>query len=106
MTDFNKPFDLIKLISFQDNAIVSSTLLKKKTGTITLFAFDAKQALSEHTAPYEALVQILDGRMKISINGQMQDTQAGDAIILPANIPHALLATEPTKMLLTMIESS
>ncbi|MCF7809048.1 MAG: cupin domain-containing protein [Candidatus Marinimicrobia bacterium] len=105
MNDNNKPFELNELINFQDKAIVSSTLLKKKTGTITLFAFAEGQALSEHTAPFDALVQILDGQMEITIGGDPQVVKAGQGIILPANIPHALRAVENAKMLLTMIKS-
>ena len=94
-----------ELVNYQDGAVVSRTLINQKTGTVTLFAFDAGQELSEHTAPYDALVQVLDGATEISIAGQPFQLQAGDAIIMPANDPHAVKALTKFKMLLTMIRS-
>ena len=94
-----------ELVSYQDGAVVSRTLINQKTGTVTLFAFDAGQELSEHTAPYDALVQVLDGETEITIAGQPFQLKAGDAIIMPANDPHAVKALTKFKMTLTMIRS-
>jgi quercetin dioxygenase-like cupin family protein len=82
---------------------VSKTLIKKEIGNITLFAFDQGQGLSEHTAPFDAVVHILDGKAEITIGGQPQTVTAGEMLIMPANISHALHAVEPFKMLLVMI---
>ena len=101
----NKTTSLTTLVQYQEDAIVSSTLIKKKTGTVTLFAFSKDQALSEHTAPFDALVQIIEGQMEIQIGGGVQQVSGGEVINLPANIPHALRAAVNTKMLLTMIKS-
>jgi quercetin dioxygenase-like cupin family protein len=94
-----------ELVGYQKDAVVSRTLINQKTGTVTLFAFDAGQELSEHTAPYDALVQVLDGETEISIAGRPYHLAAGDAIILPANDPHAVKALSKFKMMLTMIRS-
>ena len=94
-----------ELVNYQDGAVVSRTLINQKTGTVTLFAFAAGQELSEHTAPYDALVQVLDGEAEITIAGQPYHLQAGDAIIMPANDPHAVKALAQFKMMLTMIRS-
>jgi quercetin dioxygenase-like cupin family protein len=96
---------LADLIDYQDSSVVSRTLIEKKSGTITLFAFAERQGLSEHTAPYEALVQILDGEAEITISGKLYRLKAGETIILPANQPHALKAVRRFKMLLTMIRT-
>lgn len=96
---------LASLIEYQENAVVSSELLRKPTGTLTLFAFDKGQGLSEHSAPFDALVQILEGEMEIIISGQPYPVKAGEFIIMPANDPHALKAETRAKMLLTMIKS-
>ncbi len=97
--------ELASLAQYQDDAIVSRTLINKPSGTVTLFAFAQGQSLSEHTAPYDALVQILDGRAQVRIAQETFEVETGQAIILPANQPHALNANEPFKMLLTMIRS-
>jgi quercetin dioxygenase-like cupin family protein len=94
-----------ELVGYQEGAVVSRTLINQKTGTVTLFAFDVGQELSEHTAPYDALVQVLEGETEISIAGQPYRLKAGDAIIMPANDPHAVKALAKFKMLLTMIRS-
>jgi quercetin dioxygenase-like cupin family protein len=94
-----------ELAGYQEGAVVSRTLINQKTGTVTLFAFDAGQELSEHTAPYDALVQVLDGEAEIAIAGRPFQLKAGDAIIMPANDPHAVKAQTRFKMLLTMIRS-
>jgi quercetin dioxygenase-like cupin family protein len=93
------------LVGYQEGAVVSRTLVNQKTGTVTLFAFDAGQELSEHTTPYDALVQVLDGETEITIAGQPYHLQAGDSIIMLANDPHAVKAVTRFKMLLTMIRS-
>lgn len=95
----------VELIGYQAGAVVSRTLINQKTGTVTLFAFDAGQELSEHTAPYDALVQVLDGETEVTIAGQPHHLTAGDLIIMPANDPHAVKALTKFKMMLTMIRS-
>jgi quercetin dioxygenase-like cupin family protein len=90
-------------ISCQPGSVVSREILKKKTGTVTLFAFDTGQGLSEHTAPFDAMVYVLEGQVEISISGQPHTLNAGDLIIMPANQPHAVKALSPFKMILTMI---
>lgn len=90
-------------VGYADDAVISKTLLDKPTGTLTLFSFDAGQGLSEHTAPFDATVQILEGKAAITINGKPQEVAAGNLIIMPANVPHALKAEERFKMLLIMI---
>ncbi len=95
----------VELVGYQEGAVVSRTLINQKTGTVTLFAFDAGQELSEHTVPYDALAQVLDGETEISIAGQPYHLKAGDLIIMPANQPHAVKALTKFKMMLTMIRS-
>ncbi len=96
---------LLEMVNYQDGAVVSRTLINQKAGTVTLFAFDTGQELSEHTAPYDALVQVLDGGARITIAGQPFDLKTGDVIVMPANQPHAVSAPTRFKMLLTMIRS-
>jgi quercetin dioxygenase-like cupin family protein len=96
---------LVDLVGYQEGAIVSRIVLKRDAGTVTLFAFDAGQELSEHTTPYDALVQVLDGEAAITIAGRPYRLGAGDAILLPARQPHAVRAGSRFKMLLTMIRS-
>ena len=93
------------LASYQENAVVSSQILRAETGNVTLFAFDKGQELSEHSTPFDALVQILDGNAEIVISGNSFNMVAGQSIILPADEPHAVIATEQFKMLLTMIRA-
>ncbi len=100
-----QPLALAGLIQYQPGAVVSRTLIDKQVGTLTLFAFDEGQGLSEHTAPYDAFVQIVDGAADITIAGQVQRVSAGEMIIMPANNPHALRAAGPFKMLLVMIRA-
>jgi quercetin dioxygenase-like cupin family protein len=99
------PVRLVELAEYQDGAVVSRTLVEKKTGTVTLFAFAEGQGLSEHTAPFDALVQILDGEAEINISGKALHLKEGEMVIMPANEPHALRAVTRFKMLLTMIRS-
>ncbi len=96
---------LSELVSYQDGSVVSKTLIDKKIGTVTMFSFGAGQGLSEHTAPYDAFVQIVDGEAEVVINGESQRVSAGQIIIMPANIPHELKAVTPFKMLLVMIRA-
>ncbi len=98
-----KAFNLADHVDYADGSVVSKTLLKKDTGNITLFSFDAGQGLSEHTAPFDAVVQILDGKAEITIGGKTNEAQSGEMLIMPANVPHALRAPERFKMLLVMI---
>jgi quercetin dioxygenase-like cupin family protein len=90
---------------YQPGAVVSSTLIDKRTGTVTFFAFDKDQGLSEHTAPYDALVYVVEGEVEISISGSSHLLRGGEMIIMPAHEPHALKAITRYKMLLTMIKS-
>ena len=96
---------LSELIEYQAGSVVSRTLIDKEAGNVTLFAFDEGQGLSEHTAPYDALVYLLDGETDISISGKAHRLSSGEAIIMPANEPHALKATKRFKMALVMIHS-
>ncbi len=96
---------LVDLIEYQAGAVVSKTILEKPTGTVTLFAFDRGQALSEHTAPFDALVQVIAGEAEITISGKTLRLEAGEFVVMPADEPHALRAEERFKMLLTMIRS-
>lgn len=100
-----RPFDLAGLVQYQPGAVVSRTLIDKQIGTLTLFAFDAGQGLSEHTAPFDAVVQIVDGAADITIGGEVHRVATGQMIIMPANVPHALRAAGPFKMLLVMIRA-
>jgi quercetin dioxygenase-like cupin family protein len=90
-------------VDYQKGSIVSRTLIDKKSGTVTLFAFDEGQGLSEHTAPFDALVYIIDGEARITISGTPVSVQGGETIIMPANEPHALRAVKKFKMMLIMI---
>ena len=96
---------LVDLADYQKDAVVSKTIIKKEKGTVTFFAFDEGQGLSEHTAPFDAMVQILDGVGEITISGKPFRLKEGEMIIMPANQPHSLKATKRFKMLLTMIRS-
>lgn len=100
-----QPLALADLVQYQPGAVVSRTLIDKKIGTLTLFAFDDGQGLSEHTAPYDAFVQIVDGAADITIGGQDHRVSFGQMIIMPANVPHALRAVGRFKMLLVMIRA-
>ncbi len=97
--------DLANLVAYQEGAVVSRQITKADAGNVTLFAFDAGQALSEHTAPYDALVHVLEGDAEVIIGGQPFVLKSGQAIVMPANLPHALNAVTSFKMLLTMIRS-
>ena len=102
----SKPIEIENLIEYQENAVVSREIIRKETGTVTIFAFDKGEGLSEHTAPFDAMVQIVDGTAEIVISGTKNVVKKGEMIIMPANDPHALNAIERFKMLLTMIRSN
>ena len=93
---------LVKLVSYQKGAVVSKTVVDKKTETVTVFAFAEGQGLSEHTAPFDAMVSILDGEADITISGKTYHVKAGEMTTMPANKPHALKAIKPFKMMLVM----
>ena len=99
-------FNLADDAVYAIGSVISKTLLKKDTGNVTLFSFDAGQGLSEHTAPFDAVVQVLDGEAEISIGGSPTTVRAGEMIIMPADVPHALHAEKRFKMLLTMIRGN
>jgi quercetin dioxygenase-like cupin family protein len=99
------PVVLTGMIEYQDGAIVSREVLKKKTGSVTVFAFDAGQGLSEHTAPFDALVQVLDGEAEITIAGKNHRVKTSELILMPAGQPHVLKANQRFKMMLIMIRS-
>ena len=96
--------NLSDLVKYQENAVVSSEIIKKDAGTVTVFAFDKGQGLSEHTAPFDALVNIIDGRAEVSISGKLFTVKEGEMIVMPANKPHSLKSMEKFKMLLVMIK--
>jgi len=96
---------LIGLVNYQEGSVVSRTIVKRATGTLTLFAFDEGQGLSEHTAAFDALALLLEGEAEITVSGKPLRTSAGEAVLLPANQPHSLKALSRFKMLLTMIRS-
>jgi quercetin dioxygenase-like cupin family protein len=100
-----KSSSLVDMVDYQKDAVVSKTIIEKKTGTVTLFAFDQGQGLSEHTAPFDALVEVIDGEVEIKISGNPFHLKQGEMIIMPANKPHSLKAVTQFKMLLTMIRS-
>lgn len=100
-----KAFGLSALLDYQDNAVVSREIIKKNTGTVTLFAFDQGQGLSEHTAPFDAAIYVLDGRVRVNISGRPHTVGKGQMIIMPANKPHSLKAIRKFKMLLVMLKS-
>ncbi len=100
-----QPAKLIDLVAYQEGSVVSRTMIDKKTGTLTLFAFDEGRGLSEHTAPFDALVLIIDGEAEVSISSRPIRLTQGETIIMPANEPHSLRALKRFKMMLVMIRS-
>ena len=98
-----KHLKMSDLVSYQDGSIVSRTLIDKPVGTVTIFAFDQGQGLSEHAAPFDAMVHVLEGEVDLTLSGIPHSMKAGDVIVMPANETHALKALKPFKMLLTMI---
>jgi quercetin dioxygenase-like cupin family protein len=102
---FAQPANFADLIEYQNGSVVSRTIIDKETGTVTLFAFDEGQGLSEHTAPFDALVHVLDGEAEVTISGKPFLLKAGEMVIMPANEPHALKAIARFKMVLTMVRA-
>ena len=102
--NFNEAFDLAGAVQYGAGSVVSRTITKKDTGTITLFAFDKEQGLSEHSAPFDAMVNVIDGEAEVIIGGKSHFLTSGQSIVMPANIPHALKAPSHFKMLLVMIK--
>ena len=102
---FSEAIDLAGMLSVQEGSVVSRTLLRKETGTVTVFAFDEGQGLSTHSAPYDALVYIVAGEAEVTISGAVSIVKAGQLIVMPADAPHALKALKPFKMMLVMIKS-
>lgn len=102
---FGQAVSLVDQIAYQEGSVVSRTLIDKTSGTLTLFAFDEGQGLSEHKAPFDALVYIMDGEAEITISGKAQSVKKGEVIFMPANEPHALRGTQRFKMMLVMIKS-
>lgn len=100
----SKTFLPVESVEYAGGSVVSKTIVKKPSGNITLFAFDKGEGLAEHSSPYEALVQLLDGKAEIIIGGTSYNLETGQSIILPANITHSLKANEQFKMMLTMIK--
>ena len=98
-----EPVELAALVAYQPGGVVSRTLVKKPGGTVTVFAFDQGQALSEHSAPFDAIVEVLDGEVELVIGGKKVPARAGQTVLMPAKIPHAVNATTKLKMLLTMM---
>jgi len=96
---------LADLVTYQNGSIVSRTIIDKETGTVTLFAFDEGQGLSEHTAPFDAMVQVLEGEAKVTISGKTITVKKGEMTIMPAYQPHGLFAATRFKMLLTMVKA-
>jgi quercetin dioxygenase-like cupin family protein len=105
MDQGNVASSLVDLVGYQEASVVSKMLIKRETGTVTLFAFDKGQGLSEHTAPFDAMVCVLDGVAEITISGNLVAVRQGEMLVMPANEPHALKAVERFKMMLTMIRS-
>lgn len=99
------PQNVTQAIQYQEGSVVSKEIIKKSTGTVTLFAFDKGQGLSEHTTPYDALVLIIDGVAEITVSGMKHKVKKGEMLLMPANAPHALKAVKPFKMILIMIKS-
>jgi quercetin dioxygenase-like cupin family protein len=100
-----EPFDVSGLVDYQQGSVVSRTVIAKKTGTVTVFAFDQGEGLSEHTAPFDALVHIVDGEAEITVSGVTHNVACGQLLLMPANEPHALKASSRFKMVLTMVKS-
>ncbi len=101
--ELSKTYRLEDLVEYSDGSVVSRLIAKTKTATVTLFSFDAGQALSEHSAPFDAIVQVLDGEVELVIGGKSIISKKGELVIMPANIPHAVNAVARFKMLLTML---
>jgi len=104
--DTSRSFRLNELVDYGQGAVVSRIIAKNSAGNVTLFAFDEGQQLSEHTTPFDALVQVIDGAGELTIGGETVVVQAGEVVLMPANVPHAVAAVQRFKMLLTMLRGS
>ena len=100
------PLDVVNMVQYQESSVISRELYVKGAGTITIFAFDKDQGLSEHSAPFDAFVFILDGEAKVSIAGEWKELKRGQLLLMPANVPHAVQAVTPFKMLLLMFRET
>ncbi|NVO00562.1 MAG: cupin domain-containing protein [Geobacteraceae bacterium] len=100
-----KAVDMNSLVTYADGAVVSRTLIDRKIGTVTIFSFDKGQGLSEHTVPFDAFVQVIDGSADVTIDGKVHKVSSGEFIIMPAKIPHSMKAVEKFKMMLVMIRA-
>ncbi len=105
INNFGQALQMVDLVGFQSGSIVSRTLIKKEAGSVTVFAFDQGQGLSEHAVPHDALIYLLDGEAEITLAGKKHSLKRGDMILMPGNQPHAVNATKRFKMVLTMIRS-
>ncbi len=103
--NFGRAVRLAQLVDYQEGSVVSRTIVDKKGGTVTLFAFDEAEGLSEHTAPFDALVYLVDGEAEVTISGKPMSLKEGEMVVMPANKPHALRAVKRFKMILIMIRS-
>jgi quercetin dioxygenase-like cupin family protein len=103
--NFGRAVRLAQLVDYQEGSVVSRTIVDKKGGTVTLFAFDEAEGLSEHTAPFDALVYLVDGEAEVTISGKLVSLKEGEMVVMPANKPHALRAVKRFKMVLVMIRS-
>ena len=103
--NFGRAVRLAQLVDYQEGSVVSRTIVDKKGGTVTLFAFDEAEGLSEHTAPFDALVYLVDGEAEVTISGKPMSLKEGEMVVMPANKPHALRAVKRFKMILVMIRS-
>ncbi|NHJ41271.1 MAG: cupin domain-containing protein [Asgard group archaeon] len=104
--DFDTIYKMEEIINYQQGSVVSRQLIKKNTGNITIFAFDKDEGLSEHTAPFDAMVYVIDGEVEVKIADKKHFLNSGEMIVMPANIPHALFAIKQFKMLLIMIKDA
>jgi quercetin dioxygenase-like cupin family protein len=104
MSEITNKEMLVDAVNYQDGSIVSKQIIKKPNGNITLFAFGKDESLTEHTSPYEAIVYMVDGEMKITIGGNPYNVKAGEYLVMPPNVPHGLKASVKSKMLLIMIK--
>jgi len=103
-SDINKPFNAIDLIDYQEDSIVSRMIIKGESGSVTVFAFDGGQSLSEHTVPFDALLNVIDGEAIVTIDGKNNLVSSGKSIVMPKNVPHSVRAEKRFKMILSMVK--
>lgn len=104
MTNLNKPFDLKSLVEYQEGSIVSRVIIKRDSGSVTVFSFDTGQSLSEHTVPFDALLNVVEGETVVTIAGKDHPISSGESIIMPKDVPHSVRAEKRFKMVLTMVK--